>query len=353
MALWCDLRLASNTAVFGCLERRFGVPLVDGGTVRLPRVVGVGVALEMILTGREMTADEAYVVGLVNGIVPEGTSLAKAVELAESIAMHPQQTVRSDRAALLGGLGLGDTEALELERRLGAAVMDVAAAGADRFAAGAGRSGAAIPQVFAATDSQAQEGSAPRSDPRLSPPPAGHGRPVIVVASEEEEGWRADVVRRLHDLGYVTYDVIASGTLEADIDALGRAVAAVLGSANVLGDTVGLLALGRGAPSALHFSTMDGRIGAVVEFSGHAPEFAPSFRLAGASYLGHHGAVGQEGEISPFQMESHLRDLGVDATFHSYRGAAPDFFVEGSPGHHPTFTDAAWQRTRLFLDRAI
>ncbi|HSJ28174.1 MAG TPA: crotonase/enoyl-CoA hydratase family protein [Acidimicrobiia bacterium] len=351
MALWCDLRLASNTAVFGCLERRFGVPLVDGGTVRLPRVVGVGVALEMVLTGREMTADEAYVVGLVNGVVQEGTSLAKAVGLAESIAVHPQQTVRSDRAALLGGLGLGDTEALELERRLGAAVMDVAAAGADRFAAGAGRSGAAIPQVFAAT-SASEERPTSRSDPRLSPPPAGHGRPMIVVATEDEEGWREDVVRRLHGLGYVTYDVIASGTLEADLDALGRAVAAVLGSANVLGDRVGLVALGKGAPAALHFSTMDGRIGAVVEFSGRAPESTPSFRLAGASYLGHHGGGG-DGEISPFSMESHMRDLGVDATFHSYRGAAPDFFVEGSSGHHPTFTDAAWQRTRLFLERAI
>jgi enoyl-CoA hydratase len=198
MALWCDLRLAANTAVFGCLERRFGVPLVDGGTVRLPRVVGVGVAMEMILTGREVTADEAYVVGLVNGIVPEGTSLAKAVELAESIAMHPQQTVRSDRAALLGGLGLGHTEALELERRLGAAVMDVAAAGADRFAAGAGRSGflRSFRRCSPPPDSQTQEGSA--AGPILvSPrPPPGHGRPVIVVASDEEEGWRADVERR-------------------------------------------------------------------------------------------------------------------------------------------------------------
>src|SRR5690606_12898582 len=86
MALWCDLRVAATSAIFGCLERRFGVPLVDGGTVRLPRVVGLGVAMEMILTGREVTADEAYVIGLVNAIVAEGSALDKAVELAESIA---------------------------------------------------------------------------------------------------------------------------------------------------------------------------------------------------------------------------------------------------------------------------
>ncbi|MEX2280281.1 MAG: crotonase/enoyl-CoA hydratase family protein [Acidimicrobiia bacterium] len=145
MAVWCDLRVAATTSTFGCLERRFGVPLVDGGTVRLPQIVGVGIAMEMILTGREVTADEAYVLGLVNEVVGEGKALDRAVALAETIASHPQETVRSDRASLLGGLGLALGDALEVERRLGAAVMDVAAAGADRFAAGEGRSGVAVP----------------------------------------------------------------------------------------------------------------------------------------------------------------------------------------------------------------
>ncbi len=162
MALWCDLRVAATTATFGCLERRFGVPLVDGGNVRLPHIVGLGVALEMILTGREVTADEAYVLGLVNLIANEGAALARALELAATIVVHPQETVRSDRAAVLGALGVPLSEALELERRIGAQVMGVGAAGADRFAAGAGRSGTAIPQVFTVvpaveTDAQAPE----------------------------------------------------------------------------------------------------------------------------------------------------------------------------------------------------
>lgn len=363
MALWCDLRVAATTATFGCLERRFGVPLVDGGTVRLPRIVGLGVAMEMILTGREVTADEAYVIGLVNVIVGEGAALAKAIELGESIATHPQETVRSDRASVLGALGLPTSEALELERRIGAGVMDVAAAGADRFAAGVGRSGTAVPTVMAAehepmapapgeTEGPAEQKVA--ADSRLTTPAMGHGPPVVVVASDSEEPWRAAVESRLHELGYVTYSVRATGVLEADLELLGQAVTALQGSPAVLGHRVGLVALGAGAPSAMHFSTMDSRIGALVEFSGRSPATAPSFRLASAAYLGHHGSADEgPGQISPFRMEAHLRDLGVDATFHSYRGADADFFVDDAPGHNPAFTDVAWQRTKLFLERAM
>lgn len=163
MALWCDLRVAATTATFGCLERRFGVPLVDGGNVRLPHIVGLGVALELILTGREVTADEAFVLGLVNVVVNEGSALERALELARAVGVHPQETVRSDRAAVLGALGLPMSEALELERQIGAQVMGVAAAGAGRFVAGAGRSGTATPQVSATAPPMEADAQAPET----------------------------------------------------------------------------------------------------------------------------------------------------------------------------------------------
>jgi enoyl-CoA hydratase len=105
MALWCDLRVAGESATFGCFERRFGVPLVDGGTQRLPHVVGLGRALELILTGRELDAETAAEWGLVNRLAPAGAALETAVKLAEVIAGFPQETVRTDRAAVYDGLG--------------------------------------------------------------------------------------------------------------------------------------------------------------------------------------------------------------------------------------------------------
>lgn len=356
MALWCDLRIAAENAVFGCLERRFGVPLVDGGTVRLPQIVGLGVAMEMILTGREVPADEALVVGLVNEIVPAGTTLERAVALGEEIASYPQPTVRSDRASVLGGMGLSTTEALALERRFGAGVMDTAAAGADRFAAGSRRGAAAVVDFPspAAEPPEPEPESEETSDLRLTAPASGHGRPILVVASDAESAWRPDVEARLQDMGYVTYSVTTSGELEGDLTELGRAVDHLMGSAAVLGDTVGVVALGEGAIPALHFSTMDRRVRAVVELSGIQPRTSPSFRLAAAAYLGHHGSADERPDtISSFHMETHLRDMGVDATFHAYRGAGPEFFVPGSADHNPAFADVVWQRTRLFLERAI
>lgn len=356
MALWCDLRIAAENAVFGCLERRFGVPLVDGGTVRLPRIVGLGVALEMILTGREVPADEALVIGLANQVVPSGTTLDRAVALGEEIAAHPQPTVRSDRASVLGGMGLATSEALALERRLGGGVMDTAAAGADRFAGGAGRGAAAVVDFQPpASDAERPESlEADVADPHLKTPASGHGRPILVVASNAESEWRPDVEERLGDMGYVTYSVTTSGELEVDLTNLGRAVDGLMGSAAVLGDTVGIVALGAGAIPALHFSTMDRRARAVVELSGLQPRTPPSFRLAAAGYLGHHGSADERPDvISSFQMENHLRDMGIDATFHTYRGAGPEFFVPGSDDHHPAFADVVWQRTRLFLERTI
>ena len=140
LALWCDLRVASSRARFGCLERRWGVPLIDGGTWRLPRVVGLGRALDLILTGRQVAADEALAMGLVTAVADD--PVAHAVELAEQIASFPQQTLLSDRRSVYDGWGLSLDDALDVERRHGIAVLDVARQGAERFAGGAGRGGA-------------------------------------------------------------------------------------------------------------------------------------------------------------------------------------------------------------------
>ncbi len=144
LALWCDLRIADETAVFGCFERRFGVPLVDGGTQRLPRVVGLGRALEMILTGRAVYAQEALAWGLVNEVVPTGQALARACALGRLIASFPQTCLLNDRQAVYDGLGRDLAEGLMIEARLGQATINSGetAAGAQRFAQGRGRSGA-------------------------------------------------------------------------------------------------------------------------------------------------------------------------------------------------------------------
>jgi enoyl-CoA hydratase len=139
LALWCDLRIASETAAFGFTERRFGVPLIDGGTQRLPRIVGQGRALDLILTGRLVGADEALSMGLVNEVVPAGRHLERALELAEGIAGFPQQTMLADRRAALAALGLELEDGLAFEARSGPETAAVAAEGAARFAAGEGR----------------------------------------------------------------------------------------------------------------------------------------------------------------------------------------------------------------------
>jgi enoyl-CoA hydratase len=131
LALWCDLRIASETARFGCLERRWGVPLIDGGTQRLPRVIGLGRALDLVITGREIDAAEALSIGLVNEIVADPP--ARALELAEAIAAHPQETMLSDREATHAALGLPIADGLALEARLGRARVTGALEGARRF----------------------------------------------------------------------------------------------------------------------------------------------------------------------------------------------------------------------------
>jgi enoyl-CoA hydratase len=144
LALWCDLRIAAETATFGLFERRWGVPLIDGGTQRLPRIVGLGRALELILTGRPVEAEEALRIGLVNEVVPPGRHLERALELAEKLAEFPQETMLADRRAALDGAGLTFEEGLELERRLGVPMSAIGAQGAARFAAGEGRHGAGV-----------------------------------------------------------------------------------------------------------------------------------------------------------------------------------------------------------------
>jgi enoyl-CoA hydratase len=144
MALWCDLRVAARTAEFGCFERRFGVPLVDGGTQRLPHVVGLGRALELILTGRPLDAETAKEWGLVNRLADEGEALDVAIEVSETIAQFPQETVRTDRAAVYDGLGASMEQGLKMEAWHGSRSMATGEAGADRFAGGEGRGGEGI-----------------------------------------------------------------------------------------------------------------------------------------------------------------------------------------------------------------
>jgi enoyl-CoA hydratase len=141
LALWCDLRIATPGSTFGFFERRWGVPLVDGGTQRLPRIVGLGRALDLILSGRPVDAEEAQRIGLVNEVVPAGGHLERALELAERIASFPQETMLADRRAAIEGLGMPLADGLALEHRLGRETLEVAVRGAARFAAGEGRHG--------------------------------------------------------------------------------------------------------------------------------------------------------------------------------------------------------------------
>ena len=135
LALWCDLRVATEDARFGFAERRWGVPLIDGGTQRLPRIVGEGRALDLVLSGRTVEAAEAHAIGLVTEVVPAGEHVTRALEMAEGLAAFPQDTMLSDRRALLEAAGLAR------EAELGREVLRTAIEGAGRFAGGAGRSG--------------------------------------------------------------------------------------------------------------------------------------------------------------------------------------------------------------------
>jgi len=144
LALWCDLRVAGDGAVLGVYCRRFGVPLIDLGTIRLPRLIGHSRAMDLILTGRGVEAGEALAMGLVNRVVPAGQAVAKAVELAAELAALPQTCMRNDRRSAIEQWDLAEDAAIRNEFRLGVQTLlsGESRAGAERFAAGAGRHGA-------------------------------------------------------------------------------------------------------------------------------------------------------------------------------------------------------------------
>jgi enoyl-CoA hydratase len=143
LALWCDLRVMADDAVFGVYCRRFGVPLIDGGTIRLPRLIGQSRALDMILTGRTVEAEEALAIGLANRTCAPGKALETALELAEQIASFPQLCLRHDRQSVLEQWGLDEADALVKETRLGLKTLasGETVEGATRFARGQGRHG--------------------------------------------------------------------------------------------------------------------------------------------------------------------------------------------------------------------
>jgi len=144
LALWCDMRVAAEDAVFGVYCRRWGVPLIDLGTVRLPRLIGQSHAMDLILTGRGVSGDEALRMGLANRIVPTGQALVEAVTLAKELAALPQRCLRSDRMSALEQWSLGSREAMLNEFHRGMTVINSGESkeGATRFASGAGRHGA-------------------------------------------------------------------------------------------------------------------------------------------------------------------------------------------------------------------
>jgi enoyl-CoA hydratase len=143
LALWCDLRIVAEDAVFGIFCRRFGVPLVDLGTIRLPRLVGEGRAMDLILTGRPVGASEALAIGLADRVVPPGCALVQAVALATEIAAFPQACLRNDRLSVLEQWDLAEADAVRNEVRRGLATIasGETLSGAARFGAGAGRKG--------------------------------------------------------------------------------------------------------------------------------------------------------------------------------------------------------------------
>jgi enoyl-CoA hydratase len=142
LALWCDMRVVEEDAIMGVFCRRWGVPLIDGGTVRLPRLIGHSRAMDLILTGRGVDANEAYAIGLATRVVPKGEARQHAEELAAELATLPQQCMRSDRLSMMNQWGMSESEAMDFEFASISRVAAESLEGAARFAAGAGRHGA-------------------------------------------------------------------------------------------------------------------------------------------------------------------------------------------------------------------
>jgi enoyl-CoA hydratase len=141
LALWCDMRVVEESAIFGVFCRRWGVPLIDGGTVRLPRLIGHSRAMDLVLTGRSVDAAEAFAIGLANRVVPTGMARERAEALAAELALLPQQCLRADRLSLLGQWGMSESAAMDVEFGSMSRVAAESLAGAKQFADGAGRHG--------------------------------------------------------------------------------------------------------------------------------------------------------------------------------------------------------------------
>jgi enoyl-CoA hydratase len=146
LVLWCDLRIAGASAIFGVFNRRFGIPLVDLGSIRLPRIVGHGRAMDLILTGRSVDAAEALAMGLINRCVPDGAALATAVELAQKLSRFPQTALRQDRLSAIEQWGLSEEDAIanEISHGLVTVASGETALGAKNFGGGAGRHGKSV-----------------------------------------------------------------------------------------------------------------------------------------------------------------------------------------------------------------
>lgn len=391
MALWCDLRVAATGAVFGCFERRFGVPLMDGGTQRLPRIVGLGVAMEMILTGRSVEADEAHAIGLVNAVVADGQALATALEWAGRICQFPQLTVRTDRMALLDGLGLSLTDGLARERDYGLRVMDQAHKGAARFAAGSGRGGRLVGWLSPVPDTGLEdidrEMTAPPpagKEPTPAPaeawekvevrsgidleavelvwglPPAASAPGILVIP---ETGAIDDHVRllveRLSNAGFLTLGCEIPDPRTHAPSQVGLAIDAAVGRLLhhpvARSGEVGLLGYGPAGGVAMWYASIDDRVAAVVSYAGKMPnsDYNPRFEESRASFLGHYG--GADVSVSPqyaYDLEMTLRDRSIDATFNIYRDAG-EGELRLDETDEPSDANRAFRRTVSFLTRTL
>lgn len=349
LALWCDLRICGSSSIFGFHQRRIQRPLMDGGTQRLPRLVGTGVALEMILTGRQMDAEEAFAVGLVNLVVADGTVGHAAQEVAEQIARFPQGTVRANRQAVLDGSGLALAEGIQMERRLATNAIETRAREVRR---GSRQSGHVVSPV------------------RFELPESGTGPAVIFIPDRwGMDEFAVSAVESLLNSGYIVVPLPLFerpyGADEAD-EAVRR-----LRNANVaerlrstvrsarlhpaVDGEVAVIGMGIGGGLALWLSGECPEVTGCVTFGATAtwPDLEPDFATSKAAFLGHNGEL--DDVASPhtaYRLEMAMRDHGLDATFETYRGMEREFYrSERIEDLH--MLNQAWARTLTFLRRTL
>ncbi len=349
MALWCDLRVCGLSSVFGFQPQRSRRPLMDGGTQRLPRLVGEGMALEMLLTGRPMDAEEAHAVGLVNLVVADGSARQAAIEIAERIARFPQGTVRANRQSVLEGADLSLSEGLQLERRLATNAIETRAREIRR----ASRESGWVSAPF-----------------RFELPRSGSGPAVIVLPDR----WGMDdyaiaATESLLDAGYVVVPVAlydrpgsedeasaAPAKLRSrDVSArLTQAVEATRKHPAVDG-SVALVGFGIGGGLALWLAGESPSITGCVTFGAVNawPDLEPDLASAKAAFLGHNGELDEQASPhTAYRLEMAMRELGLDATFETYRAMGWEFYRNGDPEAVHAL-DQAWGRTMTFLQRTL